>query len=438
MTEARLEPITPIKASDLKKGKPGPPPRLEWIPIERLRINRAYQRDLSEQSVRLIRRTVENWSWSRVKALSVAPIADYRPAGPGDELYEVRDGQHTAIAALTRGDIRELPCLVGEAGSIEESAAAFVGLNTDRVGLTSLQIFWGRVVAGETDPVLVAKGVHDAGGRIPRSQPGATNTHRPGDVIAVKRLEAVAAKQGDAGVARIVKLGIACGLAPVQQEFIFACGELMWGAHAGVVDDKTIERIVVGQTLARLLSDARVLREEHGHTLGRGLGLVIVRMAGGQPLDETIVSDRIAPSPAYRRGSNAVPPVTVPPPPVRPPLEREANKPVERDLVTVPPPPVQRPAPKAAPDVVFSEAVDLATETASNAWPDQLAEDEDELPRALRISIAVALIEFGLDEEAVKDELDVASFALPQREEMPPRTGNVAHAALEKLRAAYG
>lgn len=90
----------------------------------------------------LIRRLVATWDWNCFKPLSVAPCDT-------GALYEIVDGQHVAIAAVTHGSIELLPCLVLDAATRAKRSAAFVGINSDRIPLTPFALYRGRLMAGE-------------------------------------------------------------------------------------------------------------------------------------------------------------------------------------------------------------------------------------------------------------------------------------------------
>jgi hypothetical protein len=127
---SRARPIAAIEVSPsqpLRRNPIPPPPKIAWLALDQLVIDEGYQRGLSNRSTALIRRLVERWDWNCFKPLSVAA------AGGG--LYEIIDGQHTAIAAATHGAIETLPCLVLDASTVAQRAAAFVGINRDRVAL---------------------------------------------------------------------------------------------------------------------------------------------------------------------------------------------------------------------------------------------------------------------------------------------------------------
>lgn len=202
-----LRSLEPIKESNrIKRSPVPPPPKLAWLRVEELVIDEAYQRALSERSVRLIRKLIENWDWNRFKPLSVAPTDDGR--------YEIVDGQHTAMAAVSHGSIETLPCLVLTADTLQLKAAAFVGINTDRVGLTSYALYRARLAAGDPEAVAVDAGVEMAGADlIEKLQPG--RDYRAGTCATVSTLLQLARRGGKARVGRLLKIATAGGVGPV-------------------------------------------------------------------------------------------------------------------------------------------------------------------------------------------------------------------------------
>ena len=84
-----------------------------------------YQRELSSKSIRQIRKIAANWDWSAFKAPSVARTDD-------PDLYEVVDGQHTAIAAATNGNVGFLPCLLMDADTLAQQWFDLWGIGTMR------------------------------------------------------------------------------------------------------------------------------------------------------------------------------------------------------------------------------------------------------------------------------------------------------------------
>jgi hypothetical protein len=109
--------------------------QLKWLAPTDLLVDATYQRDLSERSMRLIRKMIENFSWNRMKPPIVVQV------GPAS--LHIVDGQHTAIVAASIG-IPQIPVFVVKAEGLDERARAFVGHNTDRVSRCRRSIFTAR------------------------------------------------------------------------------------------------------------------------------------------------------------------------------------------------------------------------------------------------------------------------------------------------------
>lgn len=67
--------------------------------------------------------------------------------------YYVVDGQHRVIASLRRSDIQKLPCLVFISDGRVEEAKAFININTNRKGMSTLDKFKALLVAN--DPTAI-------------------------------------------------------------------------------------------------------------------------------------------------------------------------------------------------------------------------------------------------------------------------------------------
>lgn len=264
-----LRPIRVLRVPDLVPAEVGRRPEIAWLPLASLRINDAYQRSLSDRSMRSIRKMIAGWDWARVKALSVMPI--------GDGLYEVIDGQHTAHAAASHGGIDELPCLIAAAASLEARAGAFVGINRDRVAMTPLQIFWADVAAGDEDALDAVRGVELAGGRILRHSPG-TDRFEIGDIMSAEGVKRLARRGGVAYVRRVVGVGVAGKLGPIKDAFLRAVAWLIWDDENSLTDDAIVDVIRI-HTGEGLLKRARALREEQRQPLHACLATVIKRLA---------------------------------------------------------------------------------------------------------------------------------------------------------------
>lgn len=267
-----LRPVTPLKADGLTPSVPGEAPELVWLALDQLVINDAYQRHVSDKSVRLIRRMVERFDWGRVKALSVVRLEDGR--------FEVIDGQHTAIAAATHGKIAALPCLVTSGKSLEARSADFVSLNRDRLSMTPMQVFYAELAAGDELAVDVARGVELAGGRVLRYPPPFAK-FAVGDALCVGQLRQLARAGGVVYVRRAVAICVEGRCAPVKAVTLKALQQLLWGKSGfGALSTRRGGDLALAEALKRhgqegLIAIAMHRREKSGQALAAALADVL-------------------------------------------------------------------------------------------------------------------------------------------------------------------
>lgn len=149
-----LQPLKPIAVAKGNWPPPGDRGTLLWIAVDRLRIDPAYQRPVLKAGLANIKRMVEEFSWSLFAPLIVAP----RPDGT----YAVIDGQHRAIAAITRSGIAELPALSIEGVKAVE-ARAFATINGMVTRVSVLTIHRAMVAAGDKGACEVDAACAEAG-----------------------------------------------------------------------------------------------------------------------------------------------------------------------------------------------------------------------------------------------------------------------------------
>jgi len=116
--------------------------KFDWIDIDRLVIDRSYQRLILVKGKINVRRIAEQFEWALFAPLVVAPREKGR--------FAIIDGQHRATAAKARGDIKQLPCLVIEADYATQ-ARAFATINGQVTKVSPQMIHRARAAAGEKD-----------------------------------------------------------------------------------------------------------------------------------------------------------------------------------------------------------------------------------------------------------------------------------------------
>jgi len=135
--------------------EPGPAPMLQWLPLDRLVIDEAYQRPLGPGNWKSIERIAANFQWSRFAPVLVAPIQG--------GLFAVIDGQHRSHAAALCG-IAEVPAMVVSVG-VEEQSRAFAWVNSQTIRVTLFHIYKAALSAREDWAVRADAAV--SGGGVP-------------------------------------------------------------------------------------------------------------------------------------------------------------------------------------------------------------------------------------------------------------------------------
>lgn len=212
-----VRPIAAITVAQKRDAVLSGPPEVRLVSPTTLRVEPAYQRDLSGKSIKLIRKIVTGWDWAKYKPPVCAET---------DEGLFVIDGQHTAIAAASHPDIQTIPVMVVKAQKIERRAEAFVAHNRDRLTMTPAQVFYGDVAAGRLDARAVLAAVTAAGGSIPRL-PVQRNYAKPGQVTAVGELRKLCGSESASLVERIVRIAVMAKATPISLTIIRALRSIL-------------------------------------------------------------------------------------------------------------------------------------------------------------------------------------------------------------------
>lgn len=221
MSDIRTIKPIPLSATLLAEmADPGAPPVIEFVDPRTLAVEERYQRSLSERSVALIHRIVRGFDWRAFKP----PIV----ARSGDGNLMVIDGQHSAIGAASHPHVALIPVVVVDAGEVVDRARAFLRHNRDRVGMTPMQIHHAALTAGDEVAVAVDDACRRAGARVLRNPQG--GTMRIGDTMAVSTISTICKQRGVVFTARLLKILVEAGQAPIDALSIRATFEILTDA----------------------------------------------------------------------------------------------------------------------------------------------------------------------------------------------------------------
>lgn len=262
---AQLRAITAINCAGLTPSTPSSSgPIFEWVNPADLLVNEAYQRDLAERSIKLIRRIVQGWDWTKFKP----PVCSL-----GDDGMEVIDGQHTAIAAATHPGIDKIPVMIVETETVHDRAAAFIGQNMDRLGVTKMQLHKAAVAAGDEDALTIEQVCGRAGVRLHASRP---HRWKVGDSMAVVAIGVLINRRHAAGARRVLDVLVQAEAAPVTANAIRAAEMILFDADYADADHDNLADTIRGLGAAAE-REAATHALAHRIPVWRALGIVWFR-----------------------------------------------------------------------------------------------------------------------------------------------------------------
>lgn len=191
-------------------------PIYEWVDPTELLVDEAYQRGLSSRSLKLIRRIVASWDWRKFKP----PVVALTARG-----LEVIDGQHTAIAAASHPGIEKIPVGIVDAAELRDRAAAFIGQNRDRLGITAMQLHVAAVQAGDEEAMTIEQVTRRAGVTLLKAS--RTDGWNPGESMAVNAIKALIERRGAMKARMVLEVLVKSGVAPIKAQAIKAADHLM-------------------------------------------------------------------------------------------------------------------------------------------------------------------------------------------------------------------
>lgn len=235
-----------------------------------LYVEPEYQRNLSDKSIKLIRKVISNWNWAHTKP----PIC----VRDGDKLLVI-DGQHTAIAAASRGDINKLPIVIIGKCEIKDRALAFVAHNTLRVEVTPQQIYFSRLAAGDEIALMVRDACKRSGAKILPCPPahGIFNT---GETMAVGMLQSIVHKKGVAGLTRILKILVKANR-QIKNTEIAAVFQTLYSKKFAPVDDEDLVSVIGAKSIRAWEHAVANMREKKKISLSAALAIKWNRAATG-------------------------------------------------------------------------------------------------------------------------------------------------------------
>jgi hypothetical protein len=332
-----LRSITPLGLESLRGIVPatdiGDPPVFEMVDPRTLFVEEGYQRDLGENSTRMVRKIVFGFSWAHFKPPVCVRIPEW------DNLLVCIDGQHTAIGAASHPDIKVIPVMIVHAADAAARAGAFVGHNRDRLGLTQMAIYHAEVAAGDPLAVSIQKALDQVGGCVLPKPINLRTKQRLGATIAVGTLKTIAHRHGGDFLASVLKVLVDAGRGPIKADEIAAVSLIGLDKAASLSAD--LSKVIGSRSAEAWAADASLEVLAEGGYLNAALARLWTKEIGtSSPMrnGNTAISKSAASIMEARRA----PPRTIEAKPIEPPRARPApvaaTVPLPRPVAAAEPP----------------------------------------------------------------------------------------------------
>lgn len=153
--------------------------KLRMVDVRDLVVDHTYQRRMDKRGHRLVVQICEAFDHRKFSPLVVSARKDGSMA--------VIDGQHRGVAASLLG-IDTVPAMVLERLSVAQESDVFRAINSVRVAMQPLQVFWAGVEAQDPASVKVKKACDRAGVAVCR-YPKPRTTIKVGETLSVAAVE---------------------------------------------------------------------------------------------------------------------------------------------------------------------------------------------------------------------------------------------------------
>lgn len=137
-------------------GDSGAAPSLEWIAVDRLVVDKTYQRDILKQGRANVASIARAFCWAYFAPVIVSPVEGGK--------FAIVDGQHRATAAALVGK-KTIPCQIVVMDA-RQQAKAFAAINGNVTRMSALNVFRAALAAGDNEAVAVHAACKAGGVRI--------------------------------------------------------------------------------------------------------------------------------------------------------------------------------------------------------------------------------------------------------------------------------
>lgn len=116
----------------------GMPPKLEWVDVKLIDVDKNYQRELDGRKVEMM---LGEFHWDHFGAVVLAA----QPTGR----FTVTDGQHRVKVARLHPGIEKIPATIISRQGIQAEAENFLKINRNRKAVTPVEKYWAGIASAD-------------------------------------------------------------------------------------------------------------------------------------------------------------------------------------------------------------------------------------------------------------------------------------------------
>ena len=230
----------------------GEPPELGFVALDDISVDASYQRPLKPKRVAQILR---DFTWAQFGALMLVEQEGGR--------FTVYDGQHRLEAARRHPGISEVPAVIVRLEQAFEEAAHFLGVNTNRSAISTVEKYWAGIEAGDEAMMQICSVLEEAGCEV---VPAGTKSPAPNRTSSIGAIERAIRSYGDEAVTRACKTLVAAwpkDNGALNGVMIQALARLYRNNKATISEERMIAKLH-GKDRKILTADAEALRKMGG------------------------------------------------------------------------------------------------------------------------------------------------------------------------------
>lgn len=227
-------------------------PELRFVALDEISVDASYQRPLKPKRVAQILR---DFTWAQFGALMLVEQEDGR--------FTVYDGQHRLAAATRHPKISKVPAVIVRLEQAYEEAAHFLGVNTNRSAISTVEKYWAGIEAGDEAMMRICSVLDEAGCEV---VPAGTKSPAPNRTSSISAIERAVKYYGDDAVTRACKTLVTAwpkDNGALNGVMIQALARLYRNNKAAISEERMIAKLH-GKDRKILTADAEALRKMGG------------------------------------------------------------------------------------------------------------------------------------------------------------------------------